>query len=183
MKILEVPNTEQYQTLKREILFSPSFTWCYEETPHGPLNEWDPEDFKKYNGDPYFSHCVLRPAKPNYPYSTVDSGYAELCSKVILDTISHNDIEAYSIMRININMTFPSKKNRPDKPHTDHEFPHGNILFYFTENGGKTVVQEESGDVEYTPVEDTAIVFDGLCKHYQWYPDTGRRVVMVATFI
>ena len=56
------------------------------------------------------------------------------------------------------------------------------MLFYFTENGGKTVIQEESGDVEYTPVEDTAIVFGGH-KHYHWYPDTGKRVVMVVTFI
>ena len=181
MKILEVPNTEDYQILKRE-LFSTSFTWCYEETPHGPLSEWDPEDIKKYNGDPYFSHCVLMPARPEHPYSIVKSEYVGLCSKVILDTISYNNIEAYSIMRINFNMTFPSKKNRPDKPHVDHLYPHSNMLFYFTENGGKTVIQEESGDVEYTPVEDTAIVFSGH-KHYHWYPDTGKRVVMVVTFI
>ena len=182
MKILEVPNTEDYQILKRE-LSSTSFTWCYEETPHGPLNEWDPEDIKKYNGDPFFSHCVLMPARLEHPYSIVKSEYAGLCSKVILDTISYNNIEAYSIMRINLNMTFPSKKNLPDKPHVDHPYPHSNMLFYFTENGGKTVIQEETGDVEYTPVKDTCILFDGLCKHYQWYPDTGRRVVMVVTFI
>ena len=182
MKVLEVPKTEDYLFLKH-IVLSSDIEWTYQETPHGLLHEWPSEDIINYNGDPFFSHTVVRPCEERYLFSTLESDHAELCNYVILNTAKHNKIKMNQILRINFNMTFPSKKNRPDKPHIDHEFPHGNILFYFTENGGKTVVQEESGDVEYTPVEDTAIVFDGLCKHYQWYPDTGRRVVMVATFI
>ena len=183
MKVLEVPKTEEYQHLKH-IILSSEVDWTYQETPHGPLHQWHSDDIINYNGDPFLSHMVVRASEKNlYLYSTLESDYAELCNDVIVNTARHNKININQVLRVNFNMTFPSKKNRPDKPHIDHDFPHSNLLFYFTENGGKTVVQEESGDVEYTPVEDTAVVFDGLCKHYQWYPDTGRRVVMVATFI
>lgn len=184
MKIIEIPITEHYETMKKELLSS-WFPWCFIETPHGPLSSWHPDDIEKYNGDPYFSHCLLMAPGAGgveYLYSTVNSEYADLVNRIILDTVRHNKLVMNQIVRINFNMTFPSKRNLPDKPHTDHQFPHNNMLFYFTENGGKTVIQEESGDVEYTPVEDTGIVFGGD-MHYHWYPETGRRVVMVVTYI
>ena len=56
------------------------------------------------------------------------------------------------------------------------------MLVYLTEcDGGETVVFGETTE-EYFPVEDTGIVFGGD-EHYYFYPKSGRRVVMVVTYI
>lgn len=184
MKILEINQTDEYLYLKGQVLSS-WMPWCYQPTPHGPIETWFPEDVEKYNGGSYFSHCVLRSPGAGgmdnlYPQN--NSEYLDLSNKVIRQIIGNNDVEMNSIIRINFNMTFPSRRKQPDRPHVDHQFPHNNMLVYFTATGGRTVVEEKDGDVEYTPVEDTGIAFGGD-THYHYFPETGRRVVMVVTYI
>ena len=62
-------------------------------------------------------------------------------------------------------------------PHTDHDFPHKNMLIYLTDAGGSTFVEGE----EFAPEEDDVIIFQG--EHWHELPKQKRRVVLVMTYI
>ena len=76
------------------------------------------------------------------------------------------------------NCDHATESGDPDQPHYDHEFPHKNLLIYFSDtNGGYTMVDDERYDGE----ENDVIIFDGL--HYNKPPSKGRRIVLITTFI
>jgi len=86
------------------------------------------------------------------------------------------------VYRINANAVHPVESNILTVPHNDHEFPHKNMLIYLTNTGGDTIVFDEGGKKHhFTPVEDDIVVFEGL--HCMVPPKSGRRVVLVATYL
>jgi len=188
MRELIIPKTNTYLFLKQEVLSS-NFSWHYIPTPF-PIPDWGipDEDLKKYNCSPYFSHAVLK--QPNATsgegnlFPLVSSELIEQCNMFLTEVVKYNNLKINSLCRINFNLTLPSLNNKPDKPHHDHEFPHKNMVIYFTDfEGGETVLFNELDELKekYSPKEDTGILFEG--KHCFYYPTKGRRVVMVVTFI
>ena len=188
IKKIIIPKTNTYLLLKEHVLSS-NFSWHYVHTPFPiPESGIPDEDIGKYNCSPYFSHAVLKPPKSSSGeknlFSLVSSSVTAECNSFLTELFEYNNIDVNLVVRINFNLTLPSPNNKPDKPHYDHEFPHKNMVVYFTNfAGGETVVFEESDNTQekYLPEEDTGIIFEG--KHCFYYPTEGRRVVMVVTFI
>ena len=62
-------------------------------------------------------------------------------------------------------------------------YPHGNIIVYLTNAGGKTFVSngDNSPYEEHDPVEDDIILFSG--KHFMQNPSDNRRIILVATIL
>ena len=185
---LIIPKTDTYLSLKEEVLSS-NFAWHYVHTPF-PIPDWGipEEDIEKYNCSPYFSHAVLKPPKSSSGegnlFSLVSSSVSIKCNSFIQEIAKYNNVNINLVVRINFNLTLPSLNNKPDKPHYDHEFPHKNMVIYFTDfDGGETVIFDEFdiSQKKFSPSEDTGIIFEG--KHCFYYPTKGRRVVMVVTFI
>lgn len=188
MRQLIIPKTNTYISLKEEVLSS-NFSWHYVHTPF-PIPDWGipEEDMEKYNCAPYFSHAVLKSPKASSGegnlFSMVSSSFSFDCNSLIQEIAEYNNIDINLVIRINFNLTLPSLNDKPDKPHYDHEFPHKNMVVYFSDfEGGETVVFGESDESKntYFPKVDTGIIFEG--KHCFYYPTKGRRVVMVVTFI
>ena len=61
--------------------------------------------------------------------------------------------------------------------HTDHDFPHQNLIIYLTDAGGESIVK---GSRPKPPLEDDIATFSGI--HYHKMPKKKRRVVLIATY-
>jgi len=181
MKQLTNPKTENYFALKEYIL-SPNLPWFYMKSTTYDTDSPTDINIRDYvrEGDycdvPYYSHAIVKPpGNPNL-FPTLNSPYAELCGKVVSEISDVNNLNINCILRLNANLSFPSF-SIPTQPHTDHPFPHNNLLIYLTDADGQTV----AGDYQHFPKEDDVIVFNGI--HYHYLPTKGRRVVIVVTYI
>lgn len=153
----------------------------------------------KYQNVSYFSHVVIqRPKEVEYTNENIcqfigaDPGiipkirsnsfelYVEpFLIDLIISNCKNKLLEYRCPLRINFNMTFPQGGSKPSIPHVDHNFPHKNMLIYFTDTGGDTII----GGDNFTPKEDDIIVFNSDWLHCHKPPENGRRVVMVMTFM
>ena len=176
---LETPDTPEYSDFKKLVL-SANFGWSYNSMATG---------YSKYvagNGYSdlaFYSHSFLHGPSPSHGlYSKVNSEHIDLV-EVLLDQIfSLNNLKVETVYRINANAVHPVESNILTVPHNDHEFPHKNMLVYLTNTGGDTIVFDEGGKKHhFTPVEDDIVVFEGL--HCMVPPKSGRRVVLVATYL
>jgi len=174
---LNNPLTEEYNILKKEIL-SPNFPWYWNEaTIDGNVSDG-------MENTPHFGHVVVK--RPNdygdesrCLFPKVTSQYSEICNLVLNQIFDFNEIKVNCVYRISFNLTL-ALSDKPIPKHYDHNFPHKNLLIYFSNSGGKTVCLE-SEKKSHDPKEDEIIVFEGL--HYHYLPKTDRRVVLVATYI
>ena len=176
---LETPDTPEYSDFKK-LVMSANFGWSYNSMATG---------YSKYvagNGYSdlaFYSHSFLHgPSPSNGLYSKVNSEHIDL-AEIFLDQIfSLNNLKVEVVYRINANAVHPVESNILTVPHNDHEFPHKNMLIYLTNTGGDTIVFDEGGKKHhFTPVEDDIVVFEGL--HCMVPPKSGRRVVLVATYL
>jgi hypothetical protein len=168
MKLLENPKTEAYHELKSLVLSS-SFPWFYQNqsTENNSIN---------YSNVPFYSHGILiRPEASGYPVK--NSPHADLAVKVALEILTHNNIDYYTLLRINANCLHPFKTTLSTVPHVDHPYKHRNLLLYLTDAGGDTIVEEQ----KHTPKEDDALLFEGL--HYGQSPMENRRINIIVTFL
>ena len=73
--------------------------------------------------------------------------YVEPFLKDLIISNYESKLFQYKIpLRINFNLTFPFG-DKPSIPHVDHNFPHKNMLIYFTDTGGDTII----GGDNFTP--------------------------------
>ena len=174
MKQLTNPKTDNYFALKEYILSS-DLPWFYiESTTYDADNQTDINI--RETGAPYYSHAILRPpGNPNL-FPTQNSPCVELCGKVVSEISDTNNLGVNCILRLNANLSLPSSST-PTQPHVDHPFPHKNLLIYLTDADGQTV----AGDQQHFPKEDDVITFSGM--HYHYLPTSGKRIVIVATYI
>ena len=149
--------TENYNNLKN-IILSPSFTWQYEDSK---------------TGMPFYSHTLLE--RPDGKYSEVMSAHTELAAKVVDEILRHNKIQYQFFLRTNVNCVHPDNDVQQSLRHVDHNFPHINVLIYFTNVGGKTYC----GDEFHDPKEDDVILMTG--EHWMERPKVGRRIILVNT--
>ena len=166
---LKNPRFYSYQQMK-ELFTGPNLSWSYSQDLQF---EQPPEGHQRM---PFMSHNILiRPEHIGYP--TKASPYFNMVCFALTEILEFNDIKIKGLYRINANLTFPTAPLLPSIPHVDHDFPHENILVYLNNTGGDTVVNGE----HYSPNEDDVITFGGE-KHYMYPPDTGGRIVIVATY-
>ena len=154
---------------------------------------------KNWGGFPMYHHCILQRAespvgtaeKPCIPYkqiyfptippSTESRQLALEASAMVSDILKANRIKLNMIFRMHLNAVSPQPEVKTGYPHTDHEYPHYNLLLYFTDAGGDTFRMERDYKYEnYTPKEDDCIIFDGV--HFHETPKEKRRVVFVCTY-
>tara|TARA_B100000029_G_C17243552_1_gene839989 strand:+ start:150 stop:731 length:582 start_codon:yes stop_codon:yes gene_type:complete len=188
IKQLENPLTDAYKDLKRLVTeeggTDGSFPWYWHEktvagndiTPAFIANMF----IRGHENRGYYTHTFLTRPISNQWYSKVNSTYIDLAQQVALDIFVHNKIEMKSIYRMSVNCEHPTKNNLPDFYHTDHDFPHHNMLVYLSDTeGGETLVDKE----RYAGKEDDVIIFDGhSIKHCNKPPTVGRRIVFIVTF-
>ena len=169
IQLINNPKTEKYKQFKSFVL-SKSFPWFY----YGSIEQRGPSS-------PFLSHTfLLRPGANvgGKKYSVTNSVYIDQMDEVFQEIIDFNNIEVNCIYRMNANVTEPLKNIERVPTHTDHVFPHHNMLIYLTDADGATVCGEEMHD----PQEDDIIIFDGK-EHFHYYPTEKRRVVLVATYV
>ena len=163
------PRTERYNQFK-SIIKSEQFNW--NRNPRMGVTPF------------MFSHSFLR--RPDLlKYPSVQSDGAKFAYDELEEILNYNDIKHYCYYRIHLNMVIPQEGNQRTPMHVDHwdydlkkkQFPHWNMLVYFS-NEGKTIL--ENG--EHDPEEDDVIIFPGL-PHCQELPKNDMRLVLVATCI
>ena len=163
LKKLHNPKTCNYIDLKN-IIFGSNFPWyrgnAQKDTP------------------PYFSHTFLqRTDCGDQLYPETCSNHTPLVGNVLKEIFYANNIDAFCLYRMNLNLLPPIFPVQRTNEHIDHEFPHSNILIYLTNAGGITIVGNEVHD----PKEDDIIMFPG-CMHCVETSHTKDRVVLVVTF-
>ena len=158
------PMTADYLTLKQAVL-SNDFAWY--------VNRSSCDDF-----DFYGHSFVNRPEVGDVPIPTMNSELAPLALRVLSQVCEANGITVHCVYRMAANSITPTAGSpRFSEPHVDHEFPHTNLLIHLTDVGGATVVEGQRLEAG----EDGVVVFTG--EHFAEFPTSGRRVVLVATFL
>ena len=174
---LETPDTGDYAGLK-ELILGPHFGWSHnaKATPYM-------ENTRSYQDLSFYSHAFLHGPSPIHGlYSKANSEYLPNVETVIGQIFELNNVKMNVVYRINANAVHPVEGNVLTVPHTDHEFPHKNMLIYLTNTGGDTIVFDDAGKKHhFTPVEDDIVTFEGL--HCMVPPKKGRRVVIVVTYL
>ena len=174
---LETPDTGDYTGLK-ELILGPHFGWSHnaKATPYM-------ENSRSYQDLSFYSHAFLHGPSPRHGlYSKANSEYLPNVETVIGQIFELNNVKMNVVYRINANAVHPVEGNVLTVPHTDHEFPHKNMLIYLTNTGGDTIVFDDAGKKHhFTPVEDDIVTFEGL--HCMVPPKKGRRVVIVVTYL
>ena len=183
MSIIQLnnPKTERYNNLKNLILDG-DINWFYHPTTTpASLNYNDYTLNKNIFNPPMYSHIFLLRTDLNNLYAKVNSPYMDDVNKMYCEIFNDNmDVmKSFNMMcRCAVNAVQPSEKEDTiTVPHTDHDFPHKNMLIYLTDAGGSTFVEGE----EFAPEEDDVIIFQG--EHWHELPKQKRRVVLVMTYI
>ena len=131
---LETPDTGDYAGLK-ELILGPHFGWSHnaKATPYM-------ENTRSYQDLSFYSHAFLHGPSPRHGlYSKANSEYLPNVETVIGQIFELNNVKMNVVYRINANAVHPVEGNVLTVPHTDHEFPHKNMLIYLTNTGGDTI--------------------------------------------
>lgn len=180
INILKNPISYEYLQLKK-FLLSADFPWYYN-------SKATPEDVDtgEYQDVPFYGHVLMSRPRWNTMgeklYPEVRSLLMENIYPILEQIIDYNNLEVNCLLRFNANCVHPSKDSRLSIPHNDHQFSHKNILIYFTDSGGETVVfDDEMAKYEFHPKSEDIITFSGL--HCMRPPKENRRIVLVATYL
>lgn len=187
IKKLINPLTARYAEAKRLVLGS-ELSWYYQTG--STYNDFFNQNQQPLIGDSkivdvsYYSHALLVRPKDNYVTKISSSYWETLFLPVLKDIIAANDLKVEMFARANINCADPYVENVISEPHHDHKFNHNNLIVYFNDAGGSTVILDEN-DLSiidtFEPTEDSIVTFSGF--HAMKPSKTKRRIVLVATYI
>ena len=147
----------------------------------------DSQNNNDYKDISFYSHTLLQ--RPHIEteqngllFSEQKSNLLYDFNNVLQEIIVCNSLNFNCLIRANINCVHPQQEIKPSPPHYDHKFPHTNLIIYFTDAGGETIVFDENNKKElFNPLEDDVVVFDGL--HCANPPKYKPRIILVATYI
>jgi len=179
------PKTRLYKEVKSYIL-SGRFPWYFHEQQHPDEYHDDNPNAKhmfvhpKMNLDklghvPMHNHGFLGRPEPLPRLEDVE--YLPMVYGMMKEILSYNRIHPEVVYRIAANQVRPNSNIDTTHIHIDHYFPHKNMLIYFTDAGGETIIEDDYHD----PQEDDVIVFEGYHTHN--VPKLKTRVVLVATYL
>mgnify|MGYP003126237104 CR=1 FL=1 len=173
IRVLENPLTKNYLDFK-DFITSPGFLWSHAK-----------QNYSAGSHPAYFTHPFIVRACENEvaPVPIIMCEHTQFVFAVVDEILKYNDRDINLVYRMNLNMTYAQDVENPYSPvHTDHVYPHENLLIYFTGHkqgeGGQIIV----GDEEYYPKEDDVIIFPGT-PHYMKIPNKGFRVALVMTYL
>ncbi len=184
MKRLRNPESINYQNFKKWATGSDCL-WSYIST--GTSNYEDPTEIEgEQKNLPFYTRTILKRPENEFRYPRLehaDTNETHGVIEVLNEILDFNNIKMSSYLRISLNCVHPEKKIYNTLPHIDHQYPHGNIIVYLTNAGGKTFVKNEetSKYEEHDPVENDIILFSG--KHFMQNPSDNRRIILVATIL
>ena len=184
MKRLKNPQSDSYMRLKRWALGT-DIMWSY--IPSATPNYVDTVGVEgKQKNLPFYTRTILERPENQYKYpkpSHSDENERHGVIDVLNEILDFNKIDFASYLRISLNCVHAEDEVYNSLPHIDHQYPHGNVIMYFTDSGGKTFCESKSAGVYdyHDPSEDDIILFSG--KHYMQSPIKGRRVILVATIL
>lgn len=170
---LKNPLTPTYLDFK-EFIKRDGFAWGHAESNYGE---------GAHPG--FFTHpFILRPFANDvakYPKQVCE--HTMYAHQVVEEILDFNGITLNCIYRMNLNKTYPQDSLNQQTPiHVDHEFPHSNLLIYFTSHqegeGGQIIINDE----HYFPEEDDVITFPGT-PHSTMLPKKGFRTSLVTTYL
>tara|TARA_Y100001937_G_C6971674_1_gene263587 strand:+ start:125 stop:631 length:507 start_codon:yes stop_codon:yes gene_type:complete len=124
------------------------------------------------NGYHFTNEPLDRDGKRNKHY--------KLFKSILVFILKKHNIKLKKIHRMAINITFNNGFVKEIPLHTDHDFPHKQVIFYLNDSTGNTDIPFYKKSI--TPKENTAIIFDDK-DHKHYFPDFGVRVVCVFTFV
>ena len=175
---LKNPKTVNYQRLKENIL-SDQFSWYYTSSINNN-NRFKKNYELPYNEVPFFSHSLIERPVPGQNYSTIRDEYISEFQKIFDEIFSYNNLQLNCFYRMNVNLVQPTKDQITIPFHSDHPWPHKNILIYLTNAGGETICEDES----FNPSEDDIITFSGYPeRHCHKTPIEKNRIIIVSTYI
>ncbi len=167
IKKLKNPKSDHYRRFKGAIL-EEDFPWYYNAS-----NSTTPS---------FFSHkFITRPEEGGWEkFPVKSSDNVEHAHWLVTQILDHNDIEVKCLLRMNLNLVYPYHGRQETPVHVDHEYPHKNLIIYFTSAGGKIIMPDikESFD----PREDDVIMFEST-PHYIELPRKEFRIALVTTYI
>ncbi len=199
------PRGVKYNNFKKKVLAC-NFKWEYlndtldfgeDEEVADTIQCLTPEQKKEKNWGkfPMYNNCILQRAEapiaaigtPLYFPTLPEANYASQqlameASMIVQDILKANRIKLNMIFRMHLNAVDPQPDGvRTGWPHTDHEYPHYNLLLYLTDAGGDTFIMQDDYKYDnYTPNEDDCVIFEGV--HFHETPKEKRRVVFVCTY-
>ena len=126
-----------------------------------------------------FVHHVIHRDSPE----KVNSILHPLFVSILDNFCKNNNLEYSKIHRCAINITI-NNGNIPKCPtHTDHIFPHNQLLIYLNNSEGDTVILDKNNIVLKIsePELYKGIAFEST-PHYHYFPIKGIRIVAIITF-
>ena len=175
IKKLINPLTENYKQFKTHVNHQ-DFTWHWIENSVQRSQETEGYLNRGY----YTNAFLMRPeaGKLLFPTENAPTEYVVGIQSVMIEILLANNIKPAVFYRISVNCEHPHESDLPNMLHSDHQFPHENLLIYLNDpKEGYTMVENE----KYYGKEDDAILFSGM--HCNAHPKTGRRLVSITTFL
>ena len=173
IRVLKNPITQSYIDFK-ELISRDNFLWGHAK-----------ENYSTGSHPAYFTHpFILRSfANEIAPVPKIMCEHTNFAWNVVREIFEYNNIQVNLIYRMNLNMTYAQDLDNQFSPvHTDHVYPHENLLIYFTGHnegeGGQVIVNDEA----YYTKEDDVITFPGT-PHYMKIPENGFRTALVVTYL
>lgn len=155
-----------------------------EITSHVIPWHWDPASVtEKF---PFFDHIIIPREERETDPVTVVSPLHEFFTTIQKRFCDVCELPMEKIYRQCINLTFPSDNGEYSEPHTDHDFPHKNIIMYLNDGYemGETILYNDDLTIgkKIEPKKGKVICFDGSIIHgVRWIP-RGRRIIFVSTW-
>tara|TARA_Y100000114_G_scaffold141969_1_gene148139 strand:- start:76 stop:567 length:492 start_codon:yes stop_codon:yes gene_type:complete len=98
---------------------------------------------------------------------------------ILVSIVKKHNLKLKKIHRMAMNITFNNGFIKEVPLHTDHDFPHKQIILYLNDSTGTTDIPFYKKSIK--PKENSAIIFDDK-DHKHYFPDYGVRVVCIFTF-
>ena len=175
-----------------EVVLAPGIFPFYQAQVHPYHNK----DIKRHSqtsnqgdGRKFMSHIILpRPDDDNYnkhPAPTWNSKYYIEFIDIINEFCEPQKIKIEKFYRMNVNFAYNTGYETTDI-HTDHEFPHHQIIIYLDDaedKNAETIIVNKKHKIikRIKPIQYQGIYFDRQ-PHYIKFPKFGQRVTLIATF-
>lgn len=140
---------------------------------------WNNMAAKNDSHPAFLSHTVIARPSPEIRFPKEMSPHIELVNNVVNEIFDYNKVPVNCILRINFNLCYPTGVSKQTPWHTDHHFPHINMLVYFSDSDGELLVRDE----KHTPKNGDIVMFPGSIEHCINTPTVDPRYAMVVTFM
>lgn len=158
-----------------QTVLSSSFPYYYSpNTIHNPPDN-----------NAYMSHDVLKRPEERGHGEMFNSTYGEQFLRILKEFTDKNEIDVKEALRISVNITFAGITDSCPT-HTDHPYPHKQLLIYLTDSdpdAHTVVLSDDQQRIIHSvgPEKYKGICFDSA-PHYMIFPKKGARIVVVFTF-